>query len=193
MAAHDYHFVTHWRIAGTAAELYDVLADADGLKRWWPSVYLDARVLESGDEHGIGRVVDLYTKGWLPYTLRWRFRITDAERPRGLSLQANGDFVGRGVWTFVEDGPYVDVTYDWSIRAEKPFLRAMSWLLKPVFALNHRWAMWQGYLSLLLELRRRRAVTEHERRMVPPPPGPTFAPSSGATLTPGWADRPRAS
>jgi hypothetical protein len=42
------------------------------------------------------------------------------------------------VWTFVQDGPFVDVTYDWRLRVEKPLLKRLSFLLKPLFEANHR-------------------------------------------------------
>ena len=59
-------------------------------------------------------------------------------------MVASGDFEGVGVWTFAQDGQSVAVMYDWRIRAEKPILRTLSFLLKPVFSANHRWAMARG-------------------------------------------------
>ena len=171
MALNDYAFVTRWRVLGTVAEVRSVLSDAEALPRWWPSVYLEVRLLSPGDARGVGKTVDLLTQGWLPYRLRWRFVTTDS-RDDGFTLEATGDFTGRGAWTFVQAGPDVDVTYDWRIRADKPLLRAMSWLLKPVFSANHRWAMARGEESLALELRRRRARDDAERAAIPPPPGP---------------------
>jgi len=172
-AANDYHFVTRWRVRGTVEEASAVLSRADDLPRWWPAVYLNVEVLVPGDEAGVGREVALYTKGWLPYTLRWQFRTTESRYPHGFALEANGDFVGRGEWTLEQDGPYVNLTYDWRIRVEKPLLRNLSALLKPIFAANHYWAMAKGEESLRLELQRRRAASEEERKLVPPPPGPT--------------------
>lgn len=154
MAGNEYHFITHWRVEGTAEEVYEILEDAPDLVRWWSSVYLEVEQLESGDEHGVGKVVDLLTKGWLPYTLRWKFRCTEADSPHGFALEAWGDFVGRGIWTFEEDGRWVDITYDWKIRANKPLLRFLSPFLKPIFEANHRWAMAKGEESLKLELAR---------------------------------------
>ena len=116
--SNSYHFVTKWRLQGTAEAVSDVLGDPVDLVRWWPSVYLDVRELEPGDESGVGKVVSLYTKGWLPYTLRWRFRVTEAKPPHGFALEAWGDFVGQGVWTFEENGESVNLTYDWRIAAE---------------------------------------------------------------------------
>jgi hypothetical protein len=66
------------------------------------------------------------------------------------------------------------ITYDWWVSVSKPLLRGLTWLLRPLFAANHRWAMARGEESLHLELRRRRATSEAERRRIPPPPPATF-------------------
>ncbi len=173
MAGNDYEFVTRWRVRGTREEVYDTLGGALDLVRWWPSVYLDVRELAPGDEDGIGKVISLYTKGWLPYTLRWQFQVTDAQRPQGFGLDASGDFDGRGVWTFEEDGEWTNITYDWRIRADKPLLRILSPILKALFSANHRWAMAKGEESLKLELARRSAATPEDQALVPLPPSPT--------------------
>ena len=97
---------------------------------------------------------------------------------RGFALTAEGDLNGTGRWTFEKDGPETVITYDWRVSTAKPLLRRLSWLLKPVFAANHRWAMARGQESLALELRRRRAATGIATggpQAVPPPPPPTFA------------------
>lgn len=183
MPANDYHFITHWRVESTVAEVHQLLGDAEGLARWWPSVYLEVKTLSSGDAKGVGKIIELFTKGWLPYTLRWSFRVAAIEDD-GFTIEAFGDFVGRGVWTFVQNGTAVDITYDWRIRAEKPMLRLMSPLLKPLFARNHEWAMRMGEESLRLELLRRHATeTERGRIAEPPPPTPSsFFPWLGSVL-----------
>jgi hypothetical protein len=181
MAANDYHFVTTWRIAATPEEIVSVLGDAAALGRWWPSVYLEVRVVDDGDDRGVGKVVDLWTKGFLPYTLRWRFSVTESDPPHGFRLDATGDFVGRGIWTLAAEAgteaavPSTLVTYDWLVIAEKGILKTLSAVMKPIFAANHRWAMARGEESLRLELARRHAA--HDPAIlaaIPPPPGPTF-------------------
>ena len=57
-----------------------------------------------------GAVCGLVTKGWLPYTLRWEFVVTRSHYPFGFTIDASGDFVGRGEWTFVQEGPTVRIT-----------------------------------------------------------------------------------
>jgi hypothetical protein len=183
MAANAYRFVTTWRIEGTCGEVADVLRDPLALPRWWPAVYLAAEETRPGDERGVGQEVRMVTKGWLPYTLRWQSRVVESRYPHGFTLQAAGDLAGRGEWTFVQEGPGVRIIYDWRIHAEKPLIRRLSCVLKPLFAANHRWAMAQGEASLKLELRRRRARPDDGRAAIPPPPGPvTYA---GAALAAG--------
>ena len=129
----------------------------------------------------IPRPARLHTKGWLPYTLRWTLTVTEPITARGFALIAAGDLNGTGRWTFEPDGPETVITYDWRVNAAKPLLRRLSWLLKPGFAANHRWAMARGQESLALELRRRRAARGNlgaqggRAAAIPPPPPPTFA------------------
>ncbi len=172
MATNNYHFITVWRVKSTIKEVSEIIGDAQGLVRWWPSVYLGVDVLEPGDEKGLGKVVDLYTKGWLPYTLRWQFRVTEV-RPDGFTLVAWGDFDGRGIWTFEQDGEWVIITYDWKIKAEKPLLRYFSFIMKPLFSANHRWAMAKGEESLNLELARRHAANKEGLALIPEAPRST--------------------
>ena len=158
MSANEYHFVTRWRVESTVEEVFEVLDNPTDLVRWWPAVYLDVNEVEPG-------VYELLTKGRLPYTIRWRLRRVESRRPHGFSLEAWGDFEGAGMWTFTQDGGCVDIVYDWRIKAEKPLLRRLSFLLKPIFSANHRWAMTQGERSLKKELERRKqtlATNEHE-------------------------------
>ena len=169
-AGSDYQFFTEWRVAGTVEEVKDVLGDAGSLPRWWPAVYLSVEERDHGAPDGVGRTVDLHTKGWLPYTLRWTLRITEPLTDQGFALEATGDLVGTGRWTFTQEGPEVAITYDWRVSATKPLLRRLAWLLRPAFEANHRWAMRKGEESLGLELRRRRGSDS-----VPPPPPTTFA------------------
>jgi hypothetical protein len=164
-----YHFVTTWNLQATCEEVYRILEDIDALAKWWPAVYLDVNVRAKGQPGGVGKIVELFTKGWLPYTLRWTFQVTAAKFPEGFSLRATGDFAGEGIWAFRQDGDACIATYDWTIAAEKPFLKYFTWLMRPIFSANHEWAMRKGLESIQLELERRRGVPD-----VPPPPGPTF-------------------
>ena len=174
MPTNDYHFIDRWRVEADIKEVADIIEDALALPRWWGSVYFEVKELEPGGEHGLGKLIGLRAGGWLPYSLRLNFRTVETRYPHGFSMDATGDLEGKGVWTFEQDGPFVNVTYDWIIRANKPIIEKLSFLLKPIFRSNHNWTMKRGEESLKLELMRRRAKTPEERAAVPPPPKPAL-------------------
>lgn len=151
----EYHFITRWRVEGDAAEVYKILSDPLGYARWWKGVHLRTRELKPGDEQGINRLIHLEMRGWLPYTLKWQLRSTEANKPYRFVAESTGDFVGRGTWTFRQEGPCVNINFDWDIQANKPFLRYFSFLLKPLFVANHNWVMKKWEESLKSELVKR--------------------------------------
>jgi hypothetical protein len=170
VASNDYHFVTVWRIPATPEEITGILGDAPALARWWPSVYLTVAEAAPGDANGVGKVV------------RRRFTVTESQPPAGFKLEAEGDFVGRGIWTLRRetspgdpDGPLTTVTYDWTVIAEKGILKNLSVIMKPIFRANHHWAMARGGESLKLELARRHAASDPTiHTAISAPPGPIF-------------------
>ena len=182
MDFNHYRFTTRWVVAGTPREVSGILENPADLPRWWPAVYLETHELEAPDASGVGRVVALHTRGWLPYTLRWTLKITDSFGANGFAFSAAGDFEGRGRWTFAPAGLWTEVSFDWEVDVHKPLLRALAPLLRPVLAANHRWAMRRGEESLRLELDRRRAASDWEREGLPAPRGPA---SSGWVLFAG--------
>ena len=171
----EYHFVSRWRVRGTREEVFRVLEDAESLPRWWPAAYQSVRKVEEGDSGGIGAVYELVTMGWLPYKIHWRFRTIEKRFPERIAIEAFGDFEGRGVWKLRQEGEWVEAEFDWRIRAEKPLIRALTPLLKPMFGANHRWAMARGQDSLRLEIERRRVDSAEALTRIPTPPGPSRA------------------
>ncbi len=176
--ANEYRFVTRWRVEASREEVFAVLTDAENLTRWWPSVYRSVQpIAPPNGPDGVGKRLLLDTQGWLPYRLRWELCVVEYLPPSRLALETRGDFVGSGVWTLAQAGDATEVNYEWAIRAHKPLFKYLSFLLKPVFALNHRWAMARGLESLELELARRRGEP------AAPPRGPVSALWSGLVLT----------
>jgi hypothetical protein len=156
MGRQDYSFVSRWRVPARPEETAAILTDASALPRWWPSVYL--RVEREGD------VWHVHSRGWLPYTLRWSFEPLHEDLPHGFSLRAWGDLAGAGEWRFHEaPGGQTEASFTWRVRAQKPLLRYLSWILRPLFVANHRWAMAEGQRAIAHEVARRRLM-ENVRR-----------------------------
>jgi len=62
-------------------------------------------------------------------TFRWRSGRSKSSRHvirKASRSWAAGDFEGRGICTFEQDGPFVVIAYDWRLNAEKPFLRNLT-------------------------------------------------------------------
>jgi hypothetical protein len=149
MSSQDYQFETRWRVPGSLEEVTEILSDAPSLARWCSCVYLWVRESEPG-------VFATRTKGWLPYTLSWSFRVVESRAPQGFAISAWGDLEGTGIWALESDGDWTNMTYVWTVQARKPLIRSLSFLLKPIFEANHRWAMARGEEGLTRELLLRR-------------------------------------
>ncbi len=156
--SNDYRFVTRWVVEGSCEEVSQILGNPLELPRWWPMVYLRVIELPQPNAANAGTRVRVLTKGRLPYTLQWEFEVIESRYPHGFTIAANGDFEGTGTWTFVQAGRLIDIMFDWRIRAEKPLVRWLSFVFKPLFEANHRWAMARGEECLVRELGRRRAT-----------------------------------
>ena len=155
MGSNEYQFITEWDLDAPIEEVFDVIENGSEFPRWWPEVYLDARAEKKGRPDRKGDKLHLHTKGWLPYTLRWTAEVIESSPPIRLEFAATGDFVGRGIWTLTNSGPKTHARFDWSILAEKPLLRRLSFIFKPIFSWNHQWAMARGRERITEELARR--------------------------------------
>jgi hypothetical protein len=122
----------------------------------------------------VGCVVEVMTAGFLPVTLRWRFRVTTAHPPDRLFVETSGDLEGLGLWTFEAADKHVVVRLQWTGRVAKAGWRHLPTLVNPLLRASYRWAMERGFTSLLLEAWRRRTTNEEARAWLPRPPRPAF-------------------
>jgi uncharacterized protein YndB with AHSA1/START domain len=150
-----YELESRWRVPGKIDAVYDVLTDAEALPHWWPDAYYRVREVARGDAQGRGRIADIVTRGKLPYEISWRLELLEAEKPNRILVRASGELVGYGEWRLRQDGETVELDYTWHVRAEKPWMKRIEFLLKPVFALNHQWVMRRGEQGMVEELARR--------------------------------------
>ena len=173
MAPPDYQVKTTWEIEAAVHEVAEILREPASLARWWPAAFL---AVEAASRPGAppGSAGCVWSKGWLPYTLRFEFQVTELLDARGVVVRVAGDFEGSCVCTVTPRGPGLTIAFDWQVRVHKPVIRRWSWLLRPVFVANHLWVMARGLESLRLELARRRGEAALGGVPLPPPPGPTF-------------------
>ncbi len=58
-----------------------------------------------------------------------------------LGADVEGDLRGRGLWTLTPRHGGTHVQFDWRVNAEKPIVRALTPVLRPLFRWNHAWAI----------------------------------------------------
>src|SRR4051812_8153594 len=175
MADGSFHVRTTWCVQAEAAEVYEVLAAVVNMERWWPAAVRDALEIQSGGPAEESLVYRITTRGWLPYVMRWHFRITHAQPSVRLGVEAWGDIEGRMMWTLQQVEREVHAVFDAEIQLNKPPIKTLRPIYKPVFASNFHWAMARGEESLRLEIDRRH-TRESDIHLLPAPAGPAPIP-----------------
>lgn len=139
----EYRFLDRWHVPADPELTWDVLGEALLYPEWWRSFCLRAEGDAGPPEPG--KQVRLLVRGFLPYRVRLEMECLEAERPRRLVTRVGGDLVGSGTWT-VEPAPGggTDATLDWRPAMERPLLRRLTPVARPLLRSNHTWAMRRG-------------------------------------------------
>ncbi|MBI3541040.1 MAG: polyketide cyclase, partial [Deltaproteobacteria bacterium] len=88
----------------------------------------------------------------LPYTLTFTTELVREVPPREIEIKASGELAGRGLWRLEQKGEMAHITFLWDVRTERPLMRLLSPLLKPLFSWNHDWVMKTGEKALQEEV-----------------------------------------
>jgi uncharacterized protein YndB with AHSA1/START domain len=136
--AREYAFLDEWDVDAPIEVVFDALADARTYPDWWTPVYID---VQADGPPEVGSASRQHFKGRLPYTLRTVSEIVRIDPPHELEVKVDGDLTGRGVWTLSERDGRVHVRFDWRVHADRPLLRVLTPVLRPVFRWNHNWSV----------------------------------------------------
>ncbi len=151
MGLNDYHFVTHWRVRGPIQLVYDILKDGEGYSRWWRPAYVSTT--STGDKK-----IRALVRARLPYTLDFATEPVRENPPFEFEIRSTGELSGRGLWKLRQEGEMTAVDFFWDVRAEKPLVKLLSPILKPLFKWNHDWVMKVGEKGLQQEIEHRSSL-----------------------------------
>jgi hypothetical protein len=70
-----------------------------------------------------------------------RAELVSSDRPNRFEVAVDGDLRGKGVWTLTESAGKTHVRWDWIVFADRPLLRYLTPILRPLFRFNHNWAV----------------------------------------------------
>jgi uncharacterized protein YndB with AHSA1/START domain len=152
--ASEYVFVDEWEVDAPQERVFDALADARTYPDWWTPIY---REVDSDGPPEVGRRSRQKFKATLPYTLSTVSEIVRLDRPNQFEVQVDGDLRGRGVWTLTPRDGKVHVRFDWRVLADRPLLRFLTPVLRPLFRWNHNVAIKSAMRNLEEYARRRPA------------------------------------
>jgi uncharacterized protein YndB with AHSA1/START domain len=136
--ASEYVFVNEWDVDAPQEQVFDALADGRTYPEWWTPTYLE---VETDGPPEPGRVARQRFKGTLPIVLATTTRLTRVDRPNLVEADVGGDLRGNAMWTLTSLGGTVHVRFDFRVFADRPFLRYLTPILRPLFRWNHRTAM----------------------------------------------------
>ncbi|HEV2281593.1 MAG TPA: SRPBCC family protein [bacterium] len=150
MPSNVYRFVERWTIPNASPEeVYAVISEARLLPEWWKGVYLSVEPLDGEwTSPRVGFRVRAVARGFLPYKLHFVLESTVLEPARAVEVRIRGDLDGTWRAALSADGPGTRVDIEEQVIAEKPLVRALSPLLKPLFAWNHYWTTPRGERGL---------------------------------------------
>ena len=151
MASNRYHFEDHWDVPFPIQDVWEVLSRPREFPVWWQGVYLSAEPLgDAGDVPRVGARTAAVARGWLPYKLRFTIQTTALEKPRLIAFKASGDFeTDDSRWLLTPNSAGTDVVLDWNPIVEKPVVKLLSPVLKPIFRWNHNWTMVRGQRQIV--------------------------------------------
>ncbi len=136
--AKEYVFVDEWDVEAPPEAVFEALADARTYPEWWRPVYI---AVDADGPPEVGRSSHQEFKGRLPYHLKTRSTIVRMERPREFEVEVVGDLTGHGAWTLTPADGRVHVRFDWRVVADRPLLRVLTPVLRPLFRWNHNWSI----------------------------------------------------
>ena len=137
-----YRFLDRWLVEAPIDDVYDVIGDILSYPEWWHDFVIEAT--GDGGEPRPGKRNQLLVKAFLPYKVRFGLEVIEAERPTRILSRLSGDFTGTGEWRLQQTDGETEAVLDWRPLVQKPLIRYLTPLLRPLFRANHTWAMRRG-------------------------------------------------
>jgi len=147
-----YTFRSDWEVSHEPPDAYRALEAIEDYPSWWREVRSVRQISE--DEY------ELTIRALLPYKLRFTGTIARQDRDAGvLEIGMRGDLEGFSRWTIRRSGAGSHLTFEEEARANKPLLRRLAPIARPLFRANHTVMMHncrRGLSAYLAGLRRGR-------------------------------------
>jgi uncharacterized protein YndB with AHSA1/START domain len=145
-----YRFLDRWVVPYPVDAVYDAVGEPARYPEWWNDVFLAAEGDTGPPEPG--KRITVLARGFLPYRLRFTMECVEAERPTRIRSVLTGDFESSGEWRLHAVGRVTHCELEWRPTVNKPFVRELTPVLRPLFRANHAWTMRRGQKRILERL-----------------------------------------
>jgi uncharacterized protein YndB with AHSA1/START domain len=154
--AGQYVLIDEWNVDAPQDQVFDVLVDPRTYPEWWTPTYVSG---ESDGPPEPGTVSRVRFKSKLPFVFQASSRLVRVNRPDEFEAEVEGDLRGVAIWTLTPLHGKVRVRFDFRVFADRPLIRYLSPVLRPLFRWNHTMAMRQARANLGPYVRRRADMT----------------------------------
>ena len=142
-----FEFFDEWRLAAEAAAVWPMIRDVEGWPDWWPSVRSVTPVA--------GGTRSTYTfrfRTRLPYDMAFTAELVQDDTLLTAEARVTGRVDGSGLCAVaVIDGGTL-VRFNWWVRPQLAWMRAVAPFARPIFSWNHRSLMAEGARALARRL-----------------------------------------
>jgi hypothetical protein len=140
-------FFDEWRLAADSDAVWPVIREVEGWPAWWPSVRSVTPVAG-----GAGSTYEFRFRTRLPYDMAFAAELVQDDSLRTADARVTGRVDGSGLCTATAIDGGTLVRFDWWVRPQLAWMRAVAPLGRPLFSWNHRSLMAEGARSLARHL-----------------------------------------
>jgi len=143
-----FDLIDEWRLAAPPERVGDAIRDVEAWSDWWPSV----RSVTPVSAAGSGATWRFRYRTRLPYDIIFTAEVLQDDPLVGVEARVTGRLAGQAFWRAqpVEGGTLV--RFDWWVRRQLAWMRAVAPLARPAFGWNHRSLMAEGAFALARRL-----------------------------------------
>ncbi len=143
----DYNFTSHWHIPASKKIVSDVIIRAEEWQKWWDG--LEKVTIDSHKHNGVGSVYTCTWRSASGYKLTATITVTEYLAGERICFNADGDLQGSGRFIMKESGTdATDITIYWNVSSTKKWMNRLSFILRPLFIVNHHALMAKGERGL---------------------------------------------
>ena len=138
-----YLFETEWLVTAPIEDVFELISHPENYAEWWPGVK-ESRLVEEGDESGLGRTGAYIIQSPLGYKMRFENRAIEVDAPNRVATVVRGDLVGTGTHYLESRENGTHVRFHWYVSTTKRWMNAIAGVARPGFAFAHRYVMYNG-------------------------------------------------